>query len=449
MTKKEVKKLLDELEPELRASIEVAQSELKEARSLAKKLGDLVDRANELNGRLEDPTTGVDSKLAKATEDLSKISSAVTSSDELLVKIDESLVGIQKNIGLMTTAYAEFEVIKAKIDEPTTGLDAVFLEIKASRAKAQSAATRSETLQSDVEVAFTKIQGYISKMDVAYTDFVASKAKIDDPTTGLDAILDTSQALHDDISALSKTSQTLYTEIGKYKEEAARNIASIQTIKDDSDIALENIKQHEIDSEATKTRIADIYELVSQTGHANRFDTRAKKLRNSSWIWFTFGVIAIVSVVLIALFWIAPLLHTDDNTDIQMRVIALLILRTLIVTPIIAFTIFTFSQFGKDRRLSEQYAFKAVSAATLEGSISLILRSLKNIPDEKMAEFAINTASNLHTEPTELHSKSKFSLRANSKLVDVVAEVGDTLEDLNQNLDDIKNIASRPSNPGS
>jgi hypothetical protein len=134
--------------------------------------------------------------------------------------------------------------------------------------------------------------------------------------------------------------------------------------------------------------------------------------------------------------------------DIQLRVIALLILRTFIITPVIAFAVFAFNQFSKDRKLSEQYAFKAVSAATLEGSISLIIRSFGTLLEgklDKLTEFAIKTATNLHTEPTELHSKSKFSLKANSKLMNVVAEVSDSLDNFNQNIEDIKDIASKAS----
>ena len=79
---------------------------------------------------------------------------------------------------------------------------------------------------------------------------------------------------------------------------------------------------------------------------------------------------------------------------------------------------------------------------------SLIIRSFGKLIEgklDKLTEFAIKTATNLHTEPTELNSKSRFSLKANSKLMNVVAEVSDSLDNFNQNIEDIKDIASKAS----
>ena len=392
MTKKQIQELLEKLSAELRAEIETSQTSLKDARSITTKISNLLTKATDLVAKLEDSESGVEAKLDKSTKEIETINDAVAIASSSLETIKNHLLETEKNITAMETAYTEFQ---------------------------------------------------------------ATKAKIDDPETGLEALLGSSQALKDDLTALSKDSQTIYKEITRYKDQAAKNAAGIQTIKEESDTALEQIRQNEQESEDTKTRISEIFELVSQSGHANYFDERRKKLIYASWAWLVVAVLSLIVAAVLADKFLLPLFDATTETvngqqvNVKPKDIELgaLVLRAFMVSPFVAFAIFAFRHYGKERRLAEQYAFKSVSASTIEGSIALIERSLKSVPSEhlntQLADFAIKTAHSLHAEPQELQKISRWKFNAGNKLVNVGAEINDTLEDISKDIKEAVSTAKK------
>lgn len=446
MTRKQIQELLEKLNADLKAEIEASQSSLKDARSITTKITNLLGKATDLLSKLEDPESGVDAKLAESTDNAQIITNSVAVAADSLKTIKGHLLEVEEQIAAMETTYTDFLATKAKIDDPSTGLEALLTAARQYKAQVQASATQVSSLETKIEQTLAAIQQNVATMQTAYTDFQAIKDKIDDTETGFDALLDSSQSLKDDLVAINKDSQTIYKEISRYKDQAAKNAAGIQTIKEESDTALEQIRQNETESEETRTRISEIFELVSQSGHANYFDERRKKLIYASWAWLTVAVVSIIAAVIMADKFLLPLLNATTEIvngkevlvkpkDIELGA---LILRALMITPIVAFAIFAFRNYGKERRLAEQYAFKAVSASTIEGSIALIERSLKTVPSEhlntQLADFAIKTAHSLHAEPQELQKVSRWKFNAGNKLVNVGAEINDTLEDISKDL---------------
>lgn len=446
MTRKQIKELLEKLNADLKAEIEASQSSLKDARSITTKITNLLGKATDLLVKLEDSESGVEAKLAESTANAQIITDSVAAAASSLKTIKDHLLEVEEQITAMETAYTDFLATKAKIDDPNTGLEALLTTAKQYKAQVQASATQVSNLETKIEQTLAAVQQNVATMQTAYTDFQAIKDKIDDTETGFDALLDSSQSLKDDLAAINKDGQTIYKEISRYKDQAAKNAAGIQTIKEESDIALEQIRQNETESEETKTRISEIFELVSQSGHANYFDERRKKLIYASWAWLAVAIASVIAAVVMADKFLLPLFNATTEIvngkevlvkpkDIELGA---LILRALMITPIVAFAIFAFRNYSKERRLAEQYAFKAVSASTIEGSIALIERSLKTVPSEylntQLADFAINTAHSLHAEPQELQKISRWKFNAGNKLVSVGAEINDTLEDISKDL---------------
>lgn len=116
-------------------------------------------------------------------------------------------------------------------------------------------------------------------------------------------------------------------------------------------------------------------------------------------------------------------------------------MRATLITPLFALGVFGVANYSRERRLAEQYAFKAVSASTVEGSIALLDRSLDGISDElkheKVTDFAIETVKCIHQEPQELVKATKHKVNAGNKLLQVGGELNETMETLNENLEGI------------
>ncbi|HKX24021.1 MAG TPA: hypothetical protein VJM46_02190 [Candidatus Saccharimonadales bacterium] len=380
MTRKEIQQLLESLNTELKAEIESSRGSLKEAKSITTQLNNLLTKVTGWLAKLEDPQTGVDVRLSESTAASLKISDAATQAETTLATVQQNLATVQQNIATMQAAYTEFE---------------------------------------------------------------ATKAKIDDPDTGLEAILESSQGLKDDLAAISKESETIYKEISRYKDSAAKHIASIEAIKDSSQQAFDNIQENETASESLKEKISKIFELVSQSGHANYFDKRRKTLVIASWLWLAFATICFLIAVKLGLDHIAPLVNTTvtKQGDPSQIAIEALIVRTALITPLLALGVFGIRNYGKERRLAEQYAFKAVSASTVEGSITLLERSLDKVPaelkHEKITDFAIETIRCIHLEPQELTKTSRFKFNAGNNIMKLGGELSDNIEQLNKNIQTI------------
>lgn len=443
MTRKEIQELLNKLNAELSAEIQISQQSLKDARSITTKLSNLLNKATGLTEKLENLESGADNVLSSTSKKSSEISDMVLAASNSLQTIKSHLVDITSNISEMEDAYEGVKNLSDKVQDPNTGVEALLAASQQHKQQIEQLSNTATALEAEIRQHLDNVQQNITDMDSAYSAFSEVKQQIDDSETGLTATLEEARTLKDDIQAVSQNAQTIFAEITRYKDQAAKNIASIEAIKSESSTSLEVIKQNEVDSEETKERISKIFELVSQTGHANYFDSRRKKLIYASWAWLVGGAAAIILAIILAIYLLLPLFPAIQSEDGKITYsqdveIGVLILRASIITPVIAFALYSLNQYGKERRLAEQYAFKSVSASTIEGSIALVERSLKSVPSKhlntQLADFAITTAHSLHAEPQELQKVTRFSFNAGNNLAKVGGEISDTLEVISKDI---------------
>ena len=94
--------------------------------------------------------------------------------------------------------------------------------------------------------------------------------------------------------------------------------------------------------------------------------------------------------------------------------------RLVLITFPLSITIYFFSQFGHDRSLYEQYAFKAICMLSIESSVGLLDRALKNIAGtekfNQITSFTIKTLESIYKGPT-VYTKRIWSLRGGNKFL--------------------------------
>ena len=444
MTKKELAALRAQIEeylPELKAEIDGAKNDLKNARSLKTQIEGIVDVSDGLVRKLQDPTDGVDALLTKGSSGVADITANSESAQALLTKIDEALTAATAHVGDMDLAYANFNNIKAKIDDPETGLNVTLTQIKQVRARAKEAATKTESILKTADKTLVNLQTYIANIDKAYAAFLDSKKKVDDPTEGLEAILKAMKKLRDNISSVADKSTTLFTQISSYKDEASNSLKDINGHKSDSEVALGNIRQHESDSEAAKKSIENLLNIASQESSTAYFRKRTVLVTIIAAVWLFMGIVALIVAVILGHEFVRDVLKNDA---IKLTTV---VARILVVTPVIAFAFYAFRNYGKERNIAEQYAFKEISGATLEGHVEMAHRAFPESTtiDGKLEQVVEGVLKDIHSEPTELQKTPRNTFRAKTKLVDIEAE----LTDIGENVEDIKNtvVKDTPSLP--
>ncbi len=439
MTKKEIAALRAQLEeylPELKAEIDSAKNDLKNARTLKTQLKGIVASSETLLKELQDPDEGVAALLTKGLKDAATITASSESAQALLDQMQSALEAATQHVGDMETAYTSFTDIKAKIDDSEAGLAVTLTNIKQVRGRAKEAATKTESVLKTAEKTLSQIQTYITNMDKAYETFLTSKKKVDDPTEGLDAILKSMKKLRDDISLAADKSTTLFTQINGYKDEAANSLKDIRQNKTTSETVLGDIKQHEVDSATAKNSIETLLKIASQESSTAYFKKRTTFVGWVAGIWLSIGIGGLVVAVILGHQLVHDILK---NSQISLPTI---IARTLVVTPVIAFAFYAFRNYGKERNIAEQYAFKEISGATLEGHIEMAHRAF---PDSKtinikLEDAVVNVLQGLHSEPTEFKKTPKSTLKIKSKLMDIEGE----LADIGDNVGDIKDAIAIP-----
>lgn len=438
MTKKELAVLKAQIEqylPELKVEIDSAKNDLRNARTLKTQIEGLVDASNELLKKLNDPSIGVDVSVAKSSDAVKAITANSESAASLLGQIEAALATATKSVENLEAMYSDFTSVKTKIDDPETGLAVTLTEIKKVRGRAKEAATKAESTLATAESTLAQIQKYITNIDKAYASFLDSQKKVDDPTDGLDAILKDMKALRDNISAVADTSKTLFTQIDNYKDEAASSLKDINSNKTLSETALENIQQHESESEAKKKNIDTLLKIASQNSSTSYFKKRTTFVAIVAGVWLVIGIGALAWAIFIGHELVDDIIK-DNNISI-----ATVVARTLVFTPVVAFAFYAFRNYGKERAIAEQYAFKEISGATLEGHVEMAHRAF---PDSKAIDGKLETAvvsvvTGLHSEPSELQKSPKNVFKVKSKVIDLEAEISE----IGDNVEDIKNTVTK------
>ena len=444
MTKKELMALKTQIEeylPELKTEIDSAKNDLRNARTLKTQIEGIVSSTNELLENLKDPTTGVDATLASSKSGLDSITANSESATTLLEKIQGALEDATQHVTDMEASYENFTSIKEKIDDPDKGLAVTLTEIKKVRGRAKEAATKAESTLKSADSTLVQIQKYITRIDKEYAAFLDSKKKADDPTDGLDAILKTMKKLRDTISAVADKSNTLFAQINSYKDEAVNSLKDINDNKESAETALGTIQDYETNSESAKQNIDQLLKIASQNTSTSYFKKRARLVSYVAGVWLAIGIGALAMAVFLGHELVKDIIK--DNNISAANIIA----RSLTVTPTLAFSFYAFRNYGKERAIAEQYAFKEISGATIEGHIEMAHRAFpeSKTVNEKLEDVLVSVTGNLHSEPAELQKTSKNVFRVRSKLMDLEAEI----TDISDNVEDIKNIVSKSDAPDS
>lgn len=438
MTKKEIAELKAQIEqylPELKVEIDGAKNDLKNARTLKTQIEGIVTSSNGLLEKLKDPTTGVDATLTASIAGLETITANSESATALLGQIETALTNATQDVADMEAAYANFIAVKTKIDDPEKGLAVTLTEVKQVRGRAKEAATRAEAILKTADTTLIQIQKYIANIDKAYAAFLDSKKKVDDPVDGLDAILKAMKKLRDTISAVAEKSNTLFTQINSYKDEAANSLKDINDKKTSSEAALGNIQKHETDSETAKKNIDRLLKISSQNSSTSYFRKRAFFVTWVAGVWLAVGVGMLIWAVNLGHELVNDILRNDNIS------IVTVIARSLVVTPVLAFSFYAFRNYGKERTIAEQYAFKEISGATLEGHVEMAHRAFPQSTtiNKNLEGVVVAVTNSLHSEPSELQKTPKNTLRVKSELVDLEAEI----TDIGDNVEDIKDIVTK------
>lgn len=255
---------------------------------------------------------------------------------------------------------------------------------RATASQLQKLAEANSKLQDATEVR-KKLNTYHDQI-VRYAEVAGEQAadltKIVDQTTALREVItvnSVSSAKHlkmaeDDANKIGD----LTTELLGLKDELLENKANQQSMF--------------VQFEGYRDTIKDLLGDANRAGMAASFKARKGELRNPMGWWLALFVFSILCIVVMGIFYFAPILENGKLEQLPFRL--------ALVSPLIWLGWFSAKHYGYTARLREDYAFKEAAAMSFEGYKREANKSTVEMQD-KLLDLAIN---NFSDNPLRIYS---------------------------------------------
>ena len=208
---------------------------------------------------------------------------------------------------------------------------------------------------------------------------------------------------HAKIVQLADTAAEKVKQITRDETRSTKATTTIADLLKDSRSKAKTMGEVHDEALTISDEIRNTYALTLDTGMAGTFIERREALRKRTRTW---EIAYLGSIGLIAAsFLIALLVNPPENF------IEAVTERLVFVTPFVVVAFVLSKQYGHERKLFEEYAFKAAAAQSLRGYTILLNSQFKNVPDapQHILKFTIDAMTSIYDRepltqtPTILH----------------------------------------------
>ncbi len=278
----------------------------------------------------------------------------------------ENLVAaIRQKVEDIKVLSAEAEIIRGEVRSKRLAITQICTNADTRNTQIETAGANLLALEKSGRDIVQKISTENVTLSEYLTTFAALREKLDDVDDGLDATY-----------VWAKQQKE---EIGKLLGQARLDQAGVLEMKKSSQTDVNDIAKHKSDVEKYRKDIEKIYGYINGQGLAHSFTERQTQLKWPLIIW---SIVLLASAILVswALFRVFIELPIDSVTGKRIFDPASLFYRLSFVSPILLIFFVALSQYSRERKLLESYAFKAATAKALESYTSILSREF---PEDK------------------------------------------------------------------
>lgn len=346
-------------------------------------------------------------EVAKANEDISEILSAAKSAKT------ETLRNKAASAKLLISTTKLNKSVETLFVKSKTKADSAIEDLK------KSFTTRSRKLKTEMEDDRKSVETVKKDAKREYNKF---KRTYNAATNSKDGIA----AKHDKVVSLHTNAARLHNEISKNATSARNTEGQIQDLhksakKNESQIVDANTRAKTLGQE-----IEDTYSIVVDTTLAGTLVTRRDDLKPTVKRWER---MYIVSLFIISLAVILALTVDRPSTLIQV-----LTERLVFITPLVVVAFVASRQFSQERKLLEEYAFKAATAQSLKGYTLLLNEQFKDMPEarKEILQFTIGAMQNIYDRQPLENRSSKYHFIAGNKMARIEAKIEEIQHEVQQ-----------------
>lgn len=316
-------------------------------------------------------------------------------------------------------------------DQFTQAIQEKKLAIQQSAREAKDAlrSIRSSERQSAVEL--TKIKSAASKaIDSAKNDALSVttkvKKEVSDAYDEVDGIRDDTRksygrfkrsydaalngergivARKNDIAARHEKIKVAHSEIDNLNKSALEQAGEIKTAHTDSLADRELVGQVKSRAEEIRTEIEKTYHITIDSAMGGALNVRKNEIQTALVGW----TIGLVVSVLLLVGAIGLLIYLSVTSTESVNLLEAVTNRLVYLTPLLFVIFMTYRQYSHERRLVEEYAFKAAMAQTLRNYAVLLSDNYKHVPqaEEKIVKFLLDSMGSIY-DRSSLDNTSGF-----------------------------------------
>lgn len=271
-------------------------------------------------------------------------------------------------------------------------------ELSKAKAQAESQVTELASIHATAQQANTNLETQIgnidSKVEEATEAASTAEAKAESATKN-------EQRLQDFINRVDANERKLTDVVQKANDDLAEHAKAVKSFMDASTQSVEDFKTTKTtELDAFQDRLKDIEEDITEklsnaTGitlfHA--FEKRQDQIKGH-WIWLAVAGFVLTGVIGMTAYFLSHATNPDTAFYIKLS----------LGLPAVVFVGFALQQYGKERRLKEEYAFKSSISLSLEAYRKLVDEAIEKLtPEEKVkfADFLIKSIGVIFDSPTE------------------------------------------------
>lgn len=226
----------------------------------------------------------------------------------------------------------------------------------------------------------------------------------------------------DKIAKLANEATTHVNQISKDRTLADRNTAEIKSLLATSEEHDEEIKVIHNQAQMVSEEINNTYAITLDTSLAGTLVERRNALGKRTRLWegaYLTSIAAIITGVIIALTVNPPNDIIDALTE-----------RLVFITPLVVVSFVLSRQFSHERKLYEEYAFKAAAAQSLRGYAVLLNDQFKDVENGRrdVLDFTLEAMRNIYDREPLQQNQTFFHFKFGNGIAKIEAKIDERIE---------------------
>jgi chromosome segregation ATPase len=219
----------------MKAEIGQISSEYQNAKKLLQDVISLSEHFTKLRALLDNDENGVQKNYGVIKSKKDEIDGFTTQAQQSVKDISANLSTVKSNIESMLAAYSEFTEARGKITGISGEITTLLSTSKSLQEDISATKKNALELLEKIKTTFDAVSANIKEIQTAYQNFLVIRGKIDDKSTGLQAVLDNVQVINknsnllfSEIQSFRDGSKTFLSDIEQNKKQADELKAEIQ-----------------------------------------------------------------------------------------------------------------------------------------------------------------------------------------------------------------------------